>query len=107
MWRRIVHGRTDCIDGRQAKIILKRVRARSRIISDIDAARCGIVDGDLYRGIAGDDVVTDEITFDSGDQKDPIRIPDHDVVHDDVIVRARSRQTDAEVIARGCVTIST
>lgn len=73
---------------------------------DIDAAGCGVVDGDLYRGIPGDDVVTDEVTFDSGEQKDPIRIPDHNVVHDHVVVRS-TLKTDAEVIAQSSIAIST
>jgi len=105
--RRIVYGRTSCIDGRQAHIVLEGVRARSRIVSDIDFARCGIIDGDLNRGVPGDDVVADEIPLDSGKEKDPIRISYHNVVHDYVVVRARSGETDAEVIAWGCVTIST
>jgi hypothetical protein len=77
------------------------------IVLNIDAAACSVVHGNLHRRIASDEVCTDDISLDSRDQKDPIRIPDNRVVLDYVIVRARSDKTYTEVVRLSRVSIST
>jgi len=79
--RRIVHGRTSRIDGRQADIVLNNVRARRRIVSNIDAGGRWIVDGDLHGRVSDDKVLTHGVPYPVREKNDSVRIPDRDVVH--------------------------
>lgn len=104
--RRIVHSRTSRIDSRQAEIVLKRVRAGRRIVPNIDSAGCGIIDGNLHGRVSDDDVPTYEVSL-SAEENDPIHISHDGVFHDDVVVGVSPNNTDAEVVALACVSVST
>jgi len=103
--RRIVDGRTSCVDGRQAEIVLKRVHAAC-IVPNIDAGRRGIIDGHLHGRVSDDDVPTYEVPLSFSANEDSIRIPDDGVVDDHVVVRTYARETDAKVITWGRVSVS-
>ena len=108
-WRRVVHGGTGRIYRSQAKIVFNGVRARSGTISDVNSARCRIVDGDLHARVPGDDVLTDDISFDPSVDNDSVCVPDDDVIDEDVVVGCAPEvdETDAEIATLTRVTIST
>jgi hypothetical protein len=106
-WKRVLDSWTRHPHGRQTHVIHDGVRIRRRQIENINADGGGIIHGHLHGSISGNDVASNEIALHPGDQADPVGIARDDVVDDDVVVRPWSNQTDAEVVSRRCITIST
>jgi hypothetical protein len=80
---------------------LERIRARRGQIPDVEArSRRGVVNRSLHTGISHDEVFPKEISRSSRKQDYPIRIPDNDVLLDDVAGNGGAAgRTDAVVIA--------
>jgi hypothetical protein len=64
----------------------------------------------LNGGIAYDEVPENNVSFDPRVDNDSVRVPDDDVVDNDVVVRRQppiQEQTNPEVAALGCIAVST
>ena len=61
----------------------------------------------MDRRVADDKVAHDDVPLDAGHEGDSICIANYCVPDDDVIVGTRSDETDAEVVALDCVSVTT
>ena len=64
-----------------------------------------MVHGHLHRRVSRHEVAANDVSLGSGDQNDPISIPQDSIVLDHVVIRASSGKPDAEVAPLSCVTI--
>jgi len=65
-----------------------------------------VVNGDLQRRIADNNVSPNGIALNPGGYKDAIGVPDDFIVLDGVVSIGSSDQTDSEIITLGCISIS-
>jgi hypothetical protein len=66
-----------------------------------------MVQVDLYRRVADDQIATNDVALDTRSHIEAIRIAGDRVVLDDIVIRAGTFNTDAEVVALGRIAIST
>jgi len=66
-----------------------------------------MIHGNLQRRVADHEISLKNISLNARSNEDPIRIPDDGVIFDDVLLIGRTGESDAEVAALGCVSIST
>ena len=77
--------RDECtwsVDRCKTDVPLERIRAISRHVQNISATAGSVIDGDLHRRVADDQVSTEDVSLNSLCQKDPIRISDDCIVLD-------------------------
>src|SRR5579864_991191 len=66
-----------------------------------------MVQVDLYRRVADDQIATNDVALDTRSHIEAIRIAGDRVVLDDIVIRAATFNTDAEVVALDRIAIST
>jgi len=65
-----------------------------------------VVNGDLQRRVANNNVSSNGIALNPSSQKDAIGVPDDFIVLDRVVSIGSSDQTDSEIITLSCISIS-
>jgi hypothetical protein len=95
------------IDRGQTNVALKPICLRTGQVPDIDASAGAVVHRDLHSGIPRNKVTTDDVSLDSRNQYDPVRISYDCVVLDHVVITTRSDNTNPEVVSLGRKTIPT
>jgi len=98
---------TGRVDGRCADIADERIRAGVLEILNVEADICGVIDGNLHRGIAFQEIPPDDVSLDPGRHKQAVRIPYNGVVLNDVVVGSNILQSDSKIVTLGCISIST
>jgi hypothetical protein len=66
-----------------------------------------MVQVDLYRRVADDQIATNDVALDTRSHIEAIRIAGDRVVLDDIVIRAGTLNADAEVVALSRIAIST
>ena len=95
------YGGARRVDRGYAGVAHEVIGARRGQIPHVEARSCrGVINRSLHTGISHDEVFPKEISRSSGKQDYPIRIPNNDVLLDDVAGSGGAAwRTDAEVIA--------
>ena len=100
------HGGAGRVDGTQTDIALERISAGVRQVLNIQPTYRRIIERNLDRRVPGDEVSAHDVSLNAGGQKDPVRIPNNDILLNHIAGIGCGDEADAEVVPLSNVAVS-